>query len=295
MNRSAHILLIADEPQNIQTVSAILNEQGYQTSVASDGVQGLALLERYRPDLILLDVTMPGIDGYEVCRRIKNSPAWRDIPVIFLTASKPFSAAELLARVRTHLELVELRQSGSGVVAELFDNVAILFVSIDGFTSLSAKMRPAELLELLNQVFTCFDELSDLHGLEKIKTIGDTYMVAAGLPHPHPDYLNAIARASLQMVESASKITCAYGRISVRAGFHAGPAIAGAIGLRKRAYDVWGNTVNLASRLTSTSEPNRVHVTRDVAETLKDNFTLESRGTIDIKGVGPTDTFFLLG
>src|SRR5688572_22417683 len=121
--KNARILLIEDEPQNIQAVSAILKEQGYQTSVALNGQQGLDLLAHFRPDLILLDIMMPGLDGYEVCRRIKASKLWREIPVIFLTAMtdpndivngfeagavdyvpKPFNAPELLARVNTHLQ-----------------------------------------------------------------------------------------------------------------------------------------------------------------------------------------------
>jgi adenylate cyclase len=181
-----------------------------------------------------------------------------------------------------------------GVVAENFDDVSILFADILGFTSLAAQLPPNEMLELLHRVFSCFDELVEQHGVEKVKTIGDIYMAAGGWPEPVNDHLDAMAKMSLQMVENAAKIPCAHGKIAIRLGLHVGPVVAGAPGIRKPVYDVWGNTVNMASRLKDTSEPGRIHVSKAVAERLKDRFALESRGTIEMKGLGPTDTFFLV-
>jgi adenylate cyclase len=181
-----------------------------------------------------------------------------------------------------------------GVASANFDDVSILFADILGFTSLAAQMPPNEMLELLHRVFSCFDELVEQHGVEKVKTIGDIYMAAGGWPEPVTDHLNAMAKLSLQMVESAAKIRCARGPITIRLGLHVGPVITGAPGIRKPVYDVLGNTVNMASRLKDTSEPGRIHVSKVVAERLKDRFSFESRGTIEIKGLGPTDTFFLI-
>jgi len=221
---NSRILLIEDGPVNIQALSAILKEQGYQISVATSGQQGLDLLTRLRPDLILLDVMMPGIDGFETCRRIKASSAWRDIPIIFLTArtetadivrgfevgavdyvAKPFNAHELLARVRTHLALDQLHRENqrlllnvlpapiaeklkkqTGIIAERFDDVSVLFADIVGFTPLSARLPPVELLELLNRVFSRFDELAERHGLEKSKPSVTLTWWQAGCPSRAP-------------------------------------------------------------------------------------------------------------
>jgi class 3 adenylate cyclase len=328
---SSRILLIEDAPANIQALSAVLRENGYQVSVATSGQQGLEFLQRVRPDLILLDVMMPGIDGYETCRRIKASTAWREIPLMFLTAksetedivrgfeagavdyvSKPFNAPELLARVRTHLALDQLHRENqrlllnvlpasiaeklkkqTGVIAERFDDVSVLFADIVGFTPLSARLSPSELLVLLNQVFSAFDELAGRFGLEKIKTIGDAYMAAGGLPEPRPDHLTDMARLALAMQDRIREIPIPDGALSLRVGLHVGTVTAGVIGIRKFIYDVWGDTVNTASRLESHGAAGRVQVSDAVYERLRGSFQLESRGMIELKGRGPMQTYFL--
>jgi class 3 adenylate cyclase len=325
------ILLIEDTPANIQAVSSILKEQGCQISVATGGRQALDLLARIRPDLILLDVMMPGMDGFETCARIKASTQWREIPIIFLTArtetadivrgfeagavdyvSKPFNAPELLARVRTHLALDHLHRENrrlllnvlpapiaeklkkqAGIIAERFDDVSVLFADIVGFTPLSARLPPAELLELLNCVFSRFDQLVEQHGLEKIKTIGDAYMVAGGLPEPRPDHLASMATLALAMHENVREVAQQPGGLSLRVGLHAGSVIAGVIGMRKFIYDVWGDTVNTASRLESHGLAGRVHVSDTVFLRLQERFAFEPRGSIELKGRGPMNTYFL--
>lgn len=327
MNR---ILLVEDEPVNIQAVSGILKDQGYQVSVATSGAKALEVLTRVRPDLILLDVMMPGMDGFETCQHIKASPELREIPIIFLTArtetddivkgfevgavdyvAKPFSGHELLARVRTHLSLDRLHRenkrlllnvlpepiaeklkSQQGILAERFEDVSVLFTDIVGFTPLSARLSPTELLELLNRIFSDFDELAASRGLEKIKTIGDAYMVAGGLPEPHPDHLAAMASLSLEMHRVVKE---AFDGLSLRVGLHVGSVIAGVIGRRKFIYDVWGETVNTASRLESHGAPERVHVSQPVYQRLAERFHFEARGVIELKGKGPVETYFLLG
>jgi adenylate cyclase len=328
---TSRILIVEDTPANIQALAAILKEQGYQTSVATNGRQALEFLERGRPDLILLDIMMPEMDGFETCRRIKASTAWREIPIIFLTAkaetvdivrgfelgavdyvAKPFNAHELLARVRTHLtldrlnrenqrlllnvlpaEIAERLKKQEGIIAERFDDVSVMFADIVGFTPLSARLSPSGLVELLNRVFSAFDALADEHGLEKIKTIGDAYMTAGGLPRPHAGHLAAMARLALAMQDEVGRVTTDLGRLSLRIGLHAGSVVAGVIGIRKFIYDVWGDTVNTASRLESHGVPGRIHTSEAVYLRLKDTFTFEPRGTIDLKGLGPVTTYFL--
>jgi adenylate cyclase len=327
----ARILIIDDAPANIQTISTILKERGYNLNIATNGRQGLDALERIRPDLILLDIMMPEMDGFETCRRIKASTAWREIPIIFLTAktdtadivrafelgavdyvAKPFNAHELLARVNTHLTLDHLHRENErlllnvlpasiadklkqqvGIIAERFDDASVLFADIVGFTPLSARLSPSELVESLNRIFSGFDELADHHKLEKIKTIGDSYMVAGGLIEQNADHLASMATMALAMHENVRKLNTKFGGFSLRVGLQVGSVIAGVIGIRKFIYDVWGDTVNTASRLESHGAPGRTHVSETVFERLQGRFAFESRGTIELKGRGPMNTYFL--
>jgi class 3 adenylate cyclase len=274
---------------------------------------------------------MPEMDGFETCRRIKASTAWREIPIIFLTAkadtadivrgfelgavdyvAKPFNAHELLARVNTHLTLNYLHRENErlllnvlpasianklkqqvGIIAERFDDASVLFADIVGFTPLSARLSPTELIESLNRVFSGFDELADHHKLEKIKTIGDGYMVAGGLIEQNADHLAAMATMALAMHENARKLNSEFGGLSLRIGLQVGSVIAGVIGTRKFIYDVWGDTVNTASRLESHGAPGRTHVSEMVFERLQGRFAFETRGTIELKGRGPMNTYFL--
>jgi adenylate cyclase len=327
----SRILVIEDEPANIQTLSTVLKERGYQINIATNGRQGLEVLERIRPDLILLDIMMPEMDGFETCRRIKASTGFREIPIIFLTAktdtadivrgfelgavdyvAKPFNAHELLARVNTHLTLDYLHRENerlllnvlpasianklkqqAGIIAERFDDVSVLFADIVEFTPLSARLSPAELIESLNRVFSGFDELADDHKLEKIKTIGDGYMVAGGLIEQNADHLAAMATMALAMHESVRKLNGEFGDLSLRIGLQVGSVIAGVIGIRKFIYDVWGDSVNTASRLESQGAPGCTHVSEMVFERLQGRFAFEARGTIELKGRGPMNTYFL--
>ena len=327
----SRILIIEDEPANIQTLSTLLKERGYQINIATNGRQAFEVLERIRPDLILLDIMMPEMDGFETCRRIKASTAWREIPIIFLTAkadtadivrgfelgavdyvAKPFNAHELLARVNTHLTLDYLHRENErlllnvlpasianklkqqvGIIAERFDDASVLFADIVGFTPLSARLSPTELIESLNRVFSGFDELADHHKLEKIKTIGDGYMVAGGLIEQNADHLAAMATMALAMHENVRKLNSEFGHLSLRIGLQVGSVIAGVIGIRKFIYDVWGDTVNTASRLESHGAPGRTQVSETVFKRLQGRFAFEARGTIELKGRGPMNTYFL--
>ncbi len=327
------VLVVDDTPANIQAVAGILREAGYQLSVATNGVQALEVLARVRPDLILLDVMMPGIDGFETCRRIKDVPAWRGIPIIFLTAkteindivkgfevgavdyvAKPFNAHELLARVNTHVTLDRLNRENqrlllnvlppriadslkrqTGIIAERFEDASIMFADIVGFTPMAARLSPVELVELLNRVFSSFDELAEKRSLEKIKTIGDSYMVAGGLPEANPHHLSAMAHLALEMLDALRGFTQGSDALELSIGLHVGDVVAGVIGTRKFIYDVWGDTVNIAHRLEHHGTSGRVQVSDTVRLRLEKEFAFEARGPIKLKGRGEMNTFFLNG
>lgn len=181
-------------------------------------------------------------------------------------------------------------------LAEAFDSVTILFADVVGFTKISSRVSPEQLVLLLNELFTVFDNLADANGLEKIKTIGDAFMAAAGLPNPHPLHAHAAARMALQMMDAVTMFCDDLGNpLQIRIGIHSGSAVAGVIGRRKFIYDVWGDCVNTASRMESHGEPMRVHCSQATAEKIQLDFDLESRGTLDIKGKGQMTTYFING
>jgi len=182
--------------------------------------------------------------------------------------------------------------------------MAVLFADVVGFTTLSARLSPVEVIDLLNRVFTMCDELAERHGLEKIKTIGDAYMVVGGLPRepgldgvaPLPSGPADVADMGLAMIEELARFQGNAGAdIEIRIGMHVGPAVAGVIGLKKFIYDVWGDTVNTASRMESTGVPGRLQVTAETRERLAEAFELERRGIVDVKGKGPIETWFVVG
>ncbi|HOB98838.1 MAG TPA: adenylate/guanylate cyclase domain-containing protein [Verrucomicrobiota bacterium] len=327
------ILIVEDAPANIQSLAAILREQGYQICVATNGRQALHVIETMRPDLVLMDVMMPEMDGYETCRQIKASSAWSGLPIIFLTArtqtadivrgfelgavdyvAKPFNACELLARVRTHLTIDRLNKENArlllnvlpepiaerlkkkpGIIAERFDDVSVLFADIAGFTPLSARLAPGDLIGLLNRVFSRFDELVDQHGLEKIKTIGDAYMVAGSLPRSQPDHLERMVRLALAMQAAAGAMSAESSGLQLRMGLHAGSVVAGVIGIRKFSYDIWGDTVNTASRLESHGVAGRIQITDAVFNRIRHWCRCEPRGAIEVKGKGPLNLYLIVG
>jgi len=484
------IVIVDDTPHNLGVLFDFLTDSGFKVLVAQDGQSALQKVEYAKPDLILLDVMMPGIDGFETCRRLKANPATQDIPVLFLSAlsdavdkvkglnlgavdfiTKPVQQEEVKARVTTHLALRNLqkqleaqnlqlqaeiqerqraeaslrqaeekyrsiferategifqatpegryitanpalakilgytcpedlmeqvrnigqqlyveptrqeelaaliqrydtlsdfqsqvyRQDGSIIwivenidtvkdeagkllyyegtvsditeqkqaevaltrarkraellllnilpqpvaevlkrgqrtIAESFKGVTIMFADLVNFTNFSTQTSPTQLVELLNQIFSKFDRLVEEHGVEKIKTIGDAYMVAAGLPRRRLDHAQAIAQMALEMQRAIVEFNQETGEnFELRIGINSGPVVAGVIGIKKFSYDLWGDTVNTASRMESHGLPGRIQVTQATYELLKDKYEFEERGAIQIKGKGEMTTYWLRG
>lgn len=363
----ASILVVDDTPDNVRLLSTILTEEGYQVRKALNGQRALTTIQEFPPTLILLDVMMPDMNGYDVCKKLKDSPQTSSIPVIFLSAldhvldkvkafevggvdyiTKPFQEREVLARVANQLmiqnqqrllqeqtkqlqecvgrlqneiqerqraelalriakkksdhlllnilpaAIVENLKKGVGSTAERFDSATVLFADIVDFTSMAARTLPLELVSLLNQIFSRFDELTEKHGLEKIKTIGDAYMVVGGVPVPRSDHLEAIANMALDMQAAIGDFKTDIDRpFQIRIGIHTGPVVAGVIGTKKFTYDLWGDTVNVAFRMESLGLPGYIQVTAAIYDRLKDEYVFEERGTITVKGKGEMITYWL--
>ncbi len=190
--------------------------------------------------------------------------------------------------------IIDRLEAGETRIADRYDGVSVLFSDVVGFTEISARLEPAVLIEELDQLFSGFDDICVRTGVEKIKTIGDAYLVIGGLDGG-ADHAAAIAETALLMIE---QVEARPGRTvdwRIRIGLHSGPAVAGVIGSTKFAYDVWGDTVNVAARLEAASEPNRIHVSSTLATQLEGGYRLTPRGTVELKGKGPVETCFLLG
>ncbi|WP_253188324.1 adenylate/guanylate cyclase domain-containing protein [Leptolyngbya sp. 'hensonii'] len=454
--------------ENLYLLSELLIGEGYQVKKAISGSMALMIAAAEQPDLILLDVSMPEMDGYEVCQKLKSTESTQDIPIIFVSAlndvldkarafavggadyiSKPFHMEEVLMRVKHQLILsqqqqqlkqaeakyrsmfenategifqispdgrylsanpalamllgydsaadlitnltdisqqlyvqpgrreelsvylhqyghisgaesevtckdgtriwisenirevrdktnrliyyegtvqdvtdrhsmeVELRRErrqaeqlltnilpykiarrlkmGPQTIADHYEEVTVLFADLVDFTAVSAQIPPSDLVKMLNRIFSAFDQLAEQYGIEKIKTIGDAYMVAAGLPIPMANHAAAMAKMALEMQQEIRHFYHPNGNpFQLRIGINSGSVIAGVIGIKKFIYDLWGDTVNIASRMESTGEAGKIQVTAQTYEYLKDHFKFERRGEIPIKGRGNMVTYWLI-
>jgi guanylate cyclase len=186
-------------------------------------------------------------------------------------------------------------KSTKGTIADRYESASILFADVAEFTQLSIRMSPEEMVDLLNQIFTHFDSLVKKYDLEKIRTIGDNYMVASGIPRPRSDHAQAICRFAIEMVNYVDSLPSRNGnKICFRIGINSGPVVAGVIGQHKFQYDVWGDVVNTASRMESHSEVGRIQISDSTYELVCQEFTFEPRDSINIKGKGEMTTWFLL-
>jgi adenylate cyclase len=187
-------------------------------------------------------------------------------------------------------------KEGEGIIADGHSEVTVLFADIVDFTALAERLQPEEVVAILDDVFSAFDRLADRWGLEKIKTIGDAYMVAGGLPVPRPDHVEAVAEMALVMLEEVARCAERFGApLTVRIGIDSGPVVAGVIGRRKFIYDLWGDTVNTASRMESHGLPGTIQVTRRAHELLRDRYEFQERGSVPVKGKGRMTTYLLVG
>ena len=192
--------------------------------------------------------------------------------------------------------IAERLKAGEQDIADGFESVTVLFADLVEFTDFAARHPATEVVERLNEIFRAFDAVVARRGLEKIKTIGDAYMLAGGLPVPRSDHAEAVTSAAVEMLAVAARVRRARGAgFELRVGIHSGPVVAGVIGQSKFGYDLWGDTVNVASRMESSGVPGRIQVSQDTRGLLGDRFRFESRGPIAIKGRGEMHTYLLLG
>ncbi len=200
----------------------------------------------------------------------------------------------LLLNILPDVIAEKLKYSPAQVVAEDHANTSILFADIVEFTPLSADLGPSEVVDLLNSVFSYLDGLTDTYGVEKIKTIGDCYMVAAGVPTEQADHAQILTRLAVEMRDYVTTHDFRGKRLSLRIGINSGPVVAGVIGHKKFSYDMWGDTVNTASRMESHGRANVIQVTRNTYELIKDDFVCQPQGCIDVKGKGPMEVWHVL-
>lgn len=331
------VLIVDDTPTNIAVISGLLKES-FRTKVATNGEKALAIASGpEKPDLILLDVMMPGMDGYEVCRRLKANSATCEIPVIFLTGKtevedeekgfsvgavdyihKPFSGPIVLARVKTQLSLqLALRQAREArkqadellhallpktaadeirtigtVIPRRYENVAVLFCDVVNFTSYCDQHEPEEVVSRLDALFVLFEQVAAKHSLEKIKTIGDSFMAAAGLLNQVEDPIGAAVRCGLEMASTTLDAQLGW---EVRVGIHLGPVVAGVVGQERYQFDIWGDTVNVAARMAGKGGHGVVALTQDIWNQISDDFDGEPLGDLEVKGKGTISVFEVSG
>jgi guanylate cyclase len=194
-------------------------------------------------------------------------------------------------------EIAERLQVEPQAIADHFDEASILFADVVDFTPMSSRLDASEVVEMLDRLFTSFDAVADRHGVEKIKTIGDCYMVAAGVPRPRPDHAHALVRVAFEMRECAKSCLPGEGQgdLRLRIGISSGPVVAGVIGKRRFLYDLWGDAVNMASRMESHGVPDTIQITRSTWELVREDFATEPRGLVEVKGKGKVETWRLVG
>ncbi|WP_350295670.1 adenylate/guanylate cyclase domain-containing protein [Limnohabitans sp. Rim8] len=349
----AKLLIVDDQAANLLLLERLLSSAGYSNiSSTPHPTEVMELHRKNRYDLILLDLNMPEMNGFQVMESLKVIESDGIPPVLVITAqpneklralkagaldflSKPFDIAEVLARVQNLLQvrllnletqklykqlLVEQELSEmllhnvlpqaiserlkgrSKLTADHFQqnivdsyaNVTVLFADIVGFTAFSQGVSPEAMVSVLNDLFTRFDHIAEHRGLEKIKTIGDCYMAAAGLPMEVPDHADRAAHMALDMLVAIQDFNASSQHpLNIRIGMSTGAAVAGVIGKSKFLYDLWGDVVNTASRMESHGTAGRIQLSESTRQALIQSFALEHRGVIEVKGKGEMSTWYL--
>ena len=350
----SHILVVDDNETNRDVLGRRLEREGYLVSSAENGRLALEMVRSTSYDLVLLDIMMPEIDGYQVLSQMKADPALCDIPVIMISAldqidsvvrciesgaedylNKPFDPVLLRARIGACLEKKRLRDEQKRKHAELevaigeaetqrresesllrnilpaqiadelrgrgqvepryFEDVTILFSDFVGFTHATENLAAEDLVNLLHCYFTAFDNIVGRYGLEKLKTIGDSYMLVGGLPERNPSHPVDAVMAAFEMVKAVEELSTEEAPWRVRIGIHTGPVIAGVVGIKKFAFDIWGESVNFSSRMESSGAPNRVNMSARTYSRVKDFFECEARGQVTTKEGKPYEMYFAKG
>jgi adenylate cyclase len=202
----------------------------------------------------------------------------------------------LLANILPASVAERLKDPARNIIADKYDDASVLFADIAGFTEQASDMEPDQLILFLDRLYGDFDALVDKHGLEKIKVSGDSYMVVSGVPQPRADHVEALADLALDMAEAAGLLEDLHGdALPLRIGLASGPVVAGVVGSRRFFYDVWGDAVNVASRMETTDSVGRIQVPEGVYRRLKDDFVLQERGVVQVKGKGLMRTWYLIG
>jgi class 3 adenylate cyclase len=342
------ILVVDDNSMNRDLLSRRLDRLGYIVRSAENGREALDELASGDVDLVLLDIMMPEMDGFEVLEHRRADPHLQEVPFIVLSAldelesvvrcielgaedylTKPFNPVLLRARIESSLErkmlhdrereftrllaiererserlllnvlpasIAERLKAGEGLIADRLPEVTALFSDLVGFTELSLTVSPADMVQMLNRMFSAFDSLVEEHGVEKIKTSGDGYVVLGGAPAPMPGHAGAVAELALGMREVVESLRHETGwPLDIRIGIDTGgPVVGGVVGRKKFFYDVWGDTINTASRMESHGVPGQIQVTQATYDRLRDAYEFEERGKISVKGKGTMRTYFLL-
>jgi adenylate cyclase len=351
---AAKLLVVDDQPANVLLLQRMLGEAGYRSIMSTlDPRTVRELHETNRYDLILLDLQMPGMDGFQVMEELKAIETAGYLPVLVITAqpdhklralragakdfiSKPFDVAEVLMRVHNMLEVrllhveihrknAELKtlfdqvvaerklserlalhvspdsiaaplQARPDVTADSFADVTVVIADIVGLAELTPTASPEQLAVFVDEIFAHFDGLVQARGLKKIKTLGNSYMAAAGVPVPASDHATRAAHLSLDMVDTLDRFNERSGHaLQVRVGIATGAVVAGVIGKRKYLYDVWGDAVTIASRMESHGVAGRVQVSDSTRQLLGMPFLLEERGALAVEGKGEMTTWFVGG
>jgi adenylate cyclase len=341
------ILIVDDNEDNRYTLQLMLESDGHERiASAAGGNEAIALIEKEKFSLVLLDLMMPDLNGDEVLKVIKSDPDKRDIPVVMISAdtdadkvsqcielgaddylAKPFNPAILRARIGAALRRHSLRaleneylgkienekrhsedllrnilpagivtrlRNGESNIADHFDDATVIFADVVGFGKITARMKAYEIVACLNQLFSEFDRLAEDVGVEKIKTIGDNYMAVSGVPTPRSNHARMAAKFALDTIAATGRLRSRLPvPFTIRVGLHSGPVMAGVIGTRRFAYDVWGDTVNIAARMEAASEPNRVLVSTATVKALGNEYSFDGPHKIESKEGRVLETFFV--